>query len=147
MKLIVDTNIIFSAIISDKGKIGDLLLNTNHKLDLYSPLFLLDELGYHSAKILSLTEYSKQEYEQIKSIVTANIGFIDTTTITDADWESAKQLLIDIDVNDVPFLALSISLDAVLWTGDKKLIKGLQRKGYKYCVSTEILFAQFFNAK
>lgn len=38
----------------------------------------------------------------------------------------------DVDEYDAPFIALSLELEAPLWTGDKKLIKGLERKGVEW---------------
>ena len=37
MKIVVDTNIIFSAILNTNGKIGDLLLNSDDVFQFYSP--------------------------------------------------------------------------------------------------------------
>jgi predicted nucleic acid-binding protein len=51
----------------------------------------------------------------------------------------SKELLIDVDLDDVPFLAMAKNLNAKLWTGDKKLIKGLKKKGFNDIVSTEDL--------
>ncbi|MDR1739210.1 MAG: hypothetical protein LBR45_00425 [Bacteroidales bacterium] len=47
-----------------------------------------------------------------------------------------KTLVADIDFDDFAFVALSEHLDALLWTGDKKLLNGLQQKGYKCIIST-----------
>lgn len=44
MKIIVDTNIIFSRLLSPNGTISDLLLNSSRILEFYSPTNLLDEL-------------------------------------------------------------------------------------------------------
>ena len=63
MKIVVDTNIIFSAIISNKGKIGELLLNKPGDLYFFSPVFLLDELEHHYQRILDITEYNDAEYQ------------------------------------------------------------------------------------
>ncbi len=43
---------------------------------------------------------------------------------------TAYQLCQDIDETDTPHIALTIELDGLLWTGDKKLKQGLERKGF-----------------
>ena len=59
--------------------------------------------------------------------------------IDDEIMSKSKELLIDVDLDDVPFLAMAKNLNAKLWTGDKKLIKGLKKKGFNDIVSTEDL--------
>ena len=39
-------------------------------------------------------------------------------------------LVHDIDVKDVPNVALTIELDGKIWTGDIELIEGLKAKGF-----------------
>ena len=45
-------------------------------------------------------------------------------------------------MDDLPFVALTIYLDGLLWTGDKKLLKGLAVKGFEKTISTEELIGQ-----
>jgi len=44
MNVVVDTNILFSAILSPKGKIHDLLLNSEREFNFYAPSFLIEEM-------------------------------------------------------------------------------------------------------
>ncbi|MBU0994489.1 MAG: Rpn family recombination-promoting nuclease/putative transposase [Proteobacteria bacterium] len=48
----------------------------------------------------------------------------------------AINLVADIDPKDAVFLASAIALNATLWSGDKKLIEGLNAKGVKYIART-----------
>jgi predicted nucleic acid-binding protein len=146
VKLVVDTNIVFSAIINDKGKIGELLLNKPISLQFFSPVFLLEELNNHAEKILSITKYSEAEYQQIKSFVTRNIEFISPKKINKEHWETSYQLLKEIDEDDISFLALNLEINGFLWTGDKKLIKGLESKNYNKIVNTGMLYTKYFGS-
>ncbi len=114
MKLVVDTNIVFSAIISDKGKIGELLLNKPGDIQFSSPLFLLEELDIHTEKILSITGYTITEYQQIKSLIVKHIEFIDSIKINKINWEKSYQILKNIDEKDVVFLALNLEINGFL---------------------------------
>lgn len=44
MNLVIDTNIVFSAILNPNSNIGDLLLNFQNKVSFYAPEFLLVEI-------------------------------------------------------------------------------------------------------
>ena len=55
-------------------------------------------------------------------------------------YRAALLLTEDVDVDDTEFVALSMSMDAKLWSGDGKLIKGLKRKGWdNFVTAREIL--------
>ncbi|MGB1283352.1 MAG: hypothetical protein ACPG44_02700 [Polaribacter sp.] len=43
----MDTNIIFSGLLSQNGTISDLLLDSSEVFDFYSPTFVLEELKNH----------------------------------------------------------------------------------------------------
>lgn len=147
MKVIVDTNIVFSAIISDKGKIGELLLNKPGDLQFLSPIFLMEELDKHAMRLMSITGYSEAEYQQIKFFVSRNIEFIDLKRIAKKYWEMSYQLLKDIDEDDVSFLALNLEINGNLWTGDKKLINGLANKNYSKMITTDALYTKYFGSR
>lgn len=144
MRLVVDTNIVISAIINDKGKIGELLLNKPIDIHFLSPDFLLEELSIHTEKILNITGYNEFEFQQIKLLVTSNIKFVDARKIKKENWENSYHMLADIDEKDTSFLALNLEIDGFLWTGDKKLIKGLHNKNYDKVVTTDLLYSKYF---
>jgi predicted nucleic acid-binding protein len=51
----------------------------------------------------------------------------------------------DVDLKDLIFVALCLEKNCVLWTGDKKLIKGLERVGYHNIVTTSMLYIKYIN--
>lgn len=51
----------------------------------------------------------------------------------------AFELIHDIDLKDLLFVALAIQYNCKLWTGDKKLIKGLRNKGFDQVIDTSEL--------
>ena len=50
-----------------------------------------------------------------------------------------------IDENDALFVALNNHLLANLWTGDKRLLDGLRRKGYTRIMTTNDLYESFID--
>ena len=60
-------------------------------------------------------------------------------SIRESTWEKAIELTNNVDEFDAPFIALALELESPLWTGDKKLIRGLNKKGVDWILATEIL--------
>jgi predicted nucleic acid-binding protein len=52
MIIVVDSNIVFSGLLSPEGTISDFLLNSNDRFEYCAPSFLIKELSYHQEKIL-----------------------------------------------------------------------------------------------
>jgi predicted nucleic acid-binding protein len=140
LKVVVDTNIVFSAILNIDSRIGRILLFSGKLYGFYSCEFLKYEIAKHKSKIIKITNYSEDEYAKIEFLVTRNIHFINDQLIEENLLRDAKSLLENIDKDDAPFLALANQLNAKLWTGDKKLANGLIKLGYSNMVSTEYLF-------
>lgn len=49
----------------------------------------------------------------------------------------AADLVRDIDMDDISFVALCLFLDMKLWTGDKQLYIGLTQKGFDNLITTQ----------
>ncbi len=138
MNLVVDTNIIFSALLSPNGTISDLLLNSDN-VDFYSPTFVLEELENHKEKLKKLSGYSAKDLEFLIRIVFKKIDLIDIESVKESTWAKSIELTKEVDEFDTPFIALALELEAPLWTGDKKLIKGLNQKGIDWLLTTDII--------
>ena len=61
--------------------------------------------------------------------------------IKEATWIAAVKLVADIDPKDTHYVAYSKHFRCKIWSGDKKLIKGLAKKGFTKFVTTEELFS------
>ncbi len=139
MKIIVDTNIVFSAILNSDGKIGDLLLNSFKVLDFFSAEYLRFEIKNHYDKLSKISRQSIEKIQHTEYYITKEIKFISEEQISEANWKIAHKLVNDVDLDDIAFVALSKQLRCKLWTGDKKLIKGLRDKGFSNLITTEEL--------
>lgn len=136
MKVIVDTNIVFSAILNTNSRIGKILIHSNWPFQFYSCDFLKDEIYKHRIKIQKLTKLSEVEILELETLVINNITFINEGLISQNIKSVTEKLLIDIDLADMPFVALTKELNGKLWTGDKKLIDGLKAKKFTKCITT-----------
>ena len=137
MKIVVDTNIVFSAILNTNNIIGDLLLNSDQIFEFYSVSYLRVELEKHKTKIEEISHLSSIEIEESKNLIFSKINFISEEQIPFEYWQDSIQYVRDVDMDDIAFVALSKYLGGQkLWTGDKTLIQGMIKKGFLHAVST-----------
>lgn len=145
MKIVVDSNIVFSAILNTQSKIGQLIINGSKYFDFYTVGLLKDEIIEHKDKILNSTKFSETQFDDTFQLIIGRISFLDDILLTDMDINKAMDLVTGIDENDVLFVALNNHLLANLWTGDKRLINGLRKKGYLRIVTTNDLYDVFID--
>ena len=136
MKIIVDTNIVFSAILNTNSRIAQILIYENPKFQFYSCDYLQTEILRHRDKLLKLTKLSVEELLELENFITHNITFINEHLLPEKLIEETQILLQNIDPFDVPFVALANHLNAKLWTGDKKLYNPLKEQNFKNIIST-----------
>ena len=136
MKIIVDANIVFSAILNTNIRIAQILIYENPKFQFYSCDYLQTEILKHREKLLKLTNLSLGELLELENFITHNITFINEHLLPEKLIEETQILLQNIDPFDVPFIALANHLDAKLWTGDKKLYNPLKEQNFKNLIST-----------
>lgn len=147
MRIVVDTNIVFSAILNSNNKIAQILLQPKSKLNFYSTEQLLGEIKEHREKIKKISDYSDLELDRVVELVTKRIRFINVRLISKDSYQIAETLTQNIDIDDTEFIALTEHLRAKLWTGDKELQKGLKKKGWVKFISTEELNERIIRRK
>ena len=136
MKIIVDTNIVFSAVLNSSSRIGKILLNSKEHFQFYTCDYLRIEIQRHRNKLLKLTKLTDDELTELEGLVTSNIIFIDERLLPQELLLKTETLLKSIDPNDTPFVALATHLEGKLWTGDMQLYKGLKLKRFKDIILT-----------
>lgn len=140
MKVIVDTNIAFSAILNTNSKIGEVIIKSGNLFSFYSTLQLKSEIYEYKDKILQISTYSETEFNDISSIIFRKITFISDLLIPESALLKAEELTRDIDIDDTIFVALTNHLNAKLWTGDKSLKRGLESKNWHKFITLDELY-------
>ena len=146
VKIIVDANIVFSAILNTNGKIGDLLINSNKHFKFIAPDFLRYEIRNHYPKLIKLSGLDQERVMEAEYRVCKQIVFISEEQIKVSCWKSAETLVSDIDPDDIHYITYSKHFKCKIWSGDKKLIAGLEQKGFRDFITTEDLYKMYSGA-
>ncbi len=136
MKIVVDTNIIFSALLNSNGSIGDLLFNSDKVFEFYSCSYMQYEIKKHWLRLKKISKLSDEQLDVSFTQVLSKIKFINEAIIPVEIWLSTEQIVKDIDIDDIDFVALTKFLKATLWTGDKVLYNGLKDGQFKKLLNT-----------
>jgi predicted nucleic acid-binding protein len=142
MRIVVDTNIVFSAILNSNSKIGRVLLQPKSRFNFYSTDQLLQEIDQHKEKIKTISKYSDSEIDRIITLITSRIRFINVRLISKEAYELAESLTKNVDIDDTEFVALTQHISGKLWSGDKELQNGLKKLGWGKFISTNELFSK-----
>ena len=137
--LVIDTNILFSILQKDgiTRKLFFLL-----DVELYTPNFLMIELIKNKDKILSLSSMNEIEFISIAHKIFSRINFVSERLISAENRKKAYEVCKDVDETDTPFIALALELDLPLWSGDKKLAKGLKDKNFNKILTNQDLLKE-----
>lgn len=141
VRLIVDANIVFSAILNTNGKIGDLLINGGKRFEFLAPDFLRIEIKTHYSKLVKISGLTIEQIQESEFQIYKGIKFISEEQINVSTWISSEKLVADIDPKDIHYIAFSKHFRCKIWSGDKALMKGLAKKKFTKFVTTDELFA------
>ena len=119
MELVIDANIIISALISPTGKTSEIIFSD--KLKLYAPKYLQEEISKHMREISKKSGLSDEEIEILLSLMFLNIEIISFPNFKKFMKQASE---ICPDPNDEEYFALSLKLKCPLWSNDAKLKHG-----------------------
>ncbi len=137
MRIIVDTNIIFSALLKKNSKELELLLNA--KCDFFIPKILFIELFKHKEKIMHISKLREDEVLELLYRILEKVEIIEINDIPLKYRKEAYDLVKNIDPADSIFISLFIFLNTKLWSGDKRLKNGLDNKNERMVINTQEL--------
>ena len=76
MKIVVDTNIVFSAILNPESPIGQIILNGSKYFTFYSADQLKTEIDSREDKILKISGLEKDDFFRIYGLIKSRIQFV-----------------------------------------------------------------------
>lgn len=119
MKLVLDTNVIFSALIAG-GKTREVILTED--VTLYVPEFFFSELQNHRDTLEEKTGLERDELELLLGLLFEEIRVVPREEF-EKHLSKAKEHIASHDPDDVPFLALALSRSADVWSDDNHFQK------------------------
>lgn len=119
MKLVVDTNIIFSALIKDSLTRKIL---THLDAELYSIEFSEQEIKKYKAEIFQKAGMSEIELDFLLEKLKERLCNIDNTVVA-LEMQKALEIMKEIDPKDSPFLAAALATNSDIWSDDKHFEK------------------------
>jgi len=126
--IIVDTNILFSALLQQKSPFYELLITGKCKF--YICELTVVELFRHKEKLIKSSKLSEDDIIKFFYFILKKINIFKEDLIQTSNWYKAFQYCKEIDEADTPFVALTLELDGLLFTGDKALKQSLLKKGF-----------------
>ena len=131
MNIVIDTNILMSALIKPDGVIFDLICLLHHQQHLlYISDYSLVELSNHHNRIFKASALDIDDFNKNKVFLFKKIIIISSDFISDWDLTEASALTRRIDKYDIVFVATALFVKGHLWTGDKPLYNGLKEKDF-----------------
>jgi predicted nucleic acid-binding protein len=136
MTIVIDANIFISAAINPDSFIGTTLLVQNPSIDFVLPSFAIKEASIHKKRICNTLMIDELVFENnLIAIQNACLVFASEAILTKYS-KVAIQIVKNVDLKDAIYVAFSLALDALIWTGDIKLFKALRKKDFQNIITT-----------
>ena len=120
MKLIVDTNVLISALVK-KSTVRGLLLNP--LFEFYVPEHCIEEIERHVGEISERSGLSVENVFLLLGVLLASVQVVPAEEVV-KKYKEAEKIMGKIDRDDVPFIALALSFpNDGIWTEDKHFLK------------------------
>ncbi|MFN8259255.1 MAG: PIN domain-containing protein [Bacteroidales bacterium] len=107
-KIVVDSNIVFSALLNINSRIGQILINGSKYYNFFSPEYIRQEIIEHQEKIKKIGKLTDNEFIEIYELIIRNITILNHTIIPKKIYKNASELCNSIDIDDTPLLHLQI---------------------------------------
>lgn len=123
----VDANVLMSILISGKAVYRNLL----KEYVFLSNDFAFIEIDKYQKVILQKAKLDNDSFKHFSYFVFSNVHFLPSYVIDDNVKQKAIDLVSDVDIKDVAYVALAMQLDITLLTRDQALHDGLRKKGFR----------------
>jgi predicted nucleic acid-binding protein len=139
MIVVIDTNVLISAVMKDSAKRRILLLSG---MEFVCPEAIVRELRKHKQEILDKSRMTVHDFDSVLERILENVALIPDRDI-EAHRTEAEKIMSRIDFSDAPFIAAALGIpDSIIWSDDRHF----ERQKKVAVVKTEQLFRMFYKA-
>lgn len=136
MHVVLDSNILFSALIKD-SKTRQLILE--YEGSFLFPEYILEEAEKHKDELLQKSGMNNKEFDKLFELILRKV-FIVPSKMLEPYVQEAQDLVKHIDINDTLFIACALAYkDSTLWSNDAALKKQSRVKIINTAEAMELL--------
>ena len=117
MRIVIDSNVLFSALIKDSYT-RRLILGYSGKF--LFPSYIFNELKKHEDELFVKSHMRREEFISLLQVILNKVAIVSPDAFNTYK-EEAKALVKDIDPDDVVFVAVALYAQGIIWSDDKKL--------------------------
>ena len=118
MKLVVDTNVLFSFF--RENPVRSIILNSEYLgVKLFAPEYSIEELRANKSKLLKYSGLKTDK--ELEFMITTLRFFVEMKPISFFEEFKEESKQISPDIKDSPFFALALKLDADIWSNEERL--------------------------
>lgn len=136
MIIILDANIVFSSVLNPKSVIAGILFDSENGIIFIAPSFLKLEIYKHVPRICKLTGFDENRIHALIEFIFSKILFYPDEVIPDFILNQADEICAKVDPKDSIYIAFALFFESKVWSGDKKLIRGLRTMGMDLLIET-----------
>ncbi|HLD33679.1 MAG TPA: PIN domain-containing protein [Candidatus Nanoarchaeia archaeon] len=120
MRIVLDSNILFSALIKDSF-VRRIILEYEGKF--LFPSFVFEELVEHKDELMSKSGLNSDEFDSLLDTILRKVEIVHSSAL-EMHKKRSFEIMKDIDKNDVLFVACALAYpESVIWSDDKHLKK------------------------
>lgn len=127
--VVMDANIAFKTLVANRGDLRDRLRPGSNAV-FCAPRYLFVELFKHKERLAQATRLNEADLLDALHTLVSRLEFINEANVPVGTWMEAYRLCRPVDVNDTPYVALTLHVDGRLCTDDAVLKNGLRAAGF-----------------
>lgn len=118
MKIIIDSNVLFSALIKD-SKTRSIIFEYDGFF--LFPSYIFEEMQEHMDELREKSKMPKEDFRKLLHLILRKVLIV-SDEVLDPFKQDAVEIIKNIDLNDAPFFACALAYPAsAIWSDDKRL--------------------------